>query len=233
MKPGGRTPDSPLVPTPQLESTIMSPHSLKRFLAGVAVAAVSLPGLALAEPTCVYVMSKVDSVNVTTPAVAVVVPDSDAESQPIGVHLDEHEQVILGYSVRVPGIDLGTEGDLVFVPGISQNVPSISVTIPELNISPNRCINVDGVSTPAVPVKIPASVLTLPGATADVGAIIINLVGHPVTAPGKVITFDGKTIIIPEQNSGVPSVPVGTPAQSITVDVNGTLQTARYLPPNN
>jgi hypothetical protein len=211
----------------------MSPHSLKRFLAGVAVAAVSLPGLALAEPTCVYVMSKVDSVNVTTPAVAVVVPDSDAESQPVRVHLDEQEQVILGYSVRIPGADVGTEGDLVFVPGISQNIPSISVTLPELNISPNRCINVGGVSTPAVPVKIPASVLTLPGATADVGAIILNIVGHPVTAPGQVIIFDGKTIIIPERDASIPSVPVGTPNQSITFDVNGTIQTARYLHPSS
>ncbi len=211
----------------------MSTSSLKRFLAGVAVAAVSLPGLALAEPTCLYVMSKVDSVTVATPAVAVVVPGSDSATQPVGVHLDEHEQVILGYSVRVPGIDLGTEGDLVFVPGISQNVPSISVTVPELNISPNRCINVDGVSTPAVPVHIPSSVLTLPGATADVGAIILNIVGHPVTTPGQVIIFDGKTIIIPERDAAVPSVPVGTPNQSIIVDVNGTLQTARYLSPNN
>ena len=211
----------------------MSPHSLKRFLAGVAVAAVSLPGLALAEPTCVYVMSKVDSVTVATPAVAVVVPGSDSDTQPIGVHLDEHEQVILGYSVRVPGVNLGTEGDMVFLPGISQNVPSVSFTLPELNISPNRCINVDGVSTPAVPVKIPASVLTLPGATADVGAIILNIVGRPVTAPGQVIIFDGKTIIIPERESGVPSVPVGTPKQSIVLDVNGTVHMARYLHPNS
>ncbi len=211
----------------------MSPHSLKRFLAGVAVAAVSLPGLALAEPTCVYVMSKVDSVNVTTPAVAVVVPDSDTEVQPVRVHLDEQEQIILGYSVRIPGADAGTEGQMVFVPGIAQHIPSISATLPELNISPNRCINVDGISTPAVPVNIPASVLTLPGATADVGAIIINIVGHPVTAPGQVIMFDGKTIIIPERDEAVPSVPVGTPNQSITFDVNGTIQSATYLPPNS
>ncbi|HEX8821713.1 MAG TPA: hypothetical protein VF794_17445 [Archangium sp.] len=211
----------------------MTTPSLKRFLVGAAaVAGVCVPGLALAEPTCVYVMSKVDSVTVATPAVAVVVPGSDSDTQPVGVHLDEHEQVILGYSVRVPGMNVGTEGDMVFVPGISQYVPSISVTLPELNISPNRCINVDGVSTPAVPVKIPASVLTLPGATADVGAIILNIVGHPVTAPGQVVTFDGKTIIIPERESGVPSVPVGTPNQTITVDVNGTLHMARYLHPN-
>jgi hypothetical protein len=92
---------------------------------------------------------------------------------------------------------------------------------------------VDGVSTPAVPVHIPASVLTLPGATAEVGAILINIVGNPVTAPGKVITFDGKQIVIPERDASIPSVPVGTPNQSITFDVNGAVTSARYLPPNS
>jgi hypothetical protein len=211
----------------------MTTRSLKRFLVGAAVAGVCVPGLALAEPTCVYVIGHVNSHTVATPAVTVVVPDSDAAVQPITVHLDETAQTILGYSVTVPGPIIGTDGSPIFVPGISQHIPSISVTIPELNLTPNRCINVDGVSTPAVPVYIPASVLTLPGATADVGGIVMNIVGQPVTAPGKVITFDGKQVIIPEQSSGVPSVPVRTPDQSITVDINGTLTSARYLPPNN
>jgi hypothetical protein len=211
----------------------MSPRNLKRLLVGAAFAAVSVPGLALAEPTCAYVIGHVDSYTVATPAVTVVVPDSDAAIQPITVHLDETTQNILGYSVTLPGPILGTDGSPIFVPGISQHIPSISVTIPELNLTPSRCINVDGVSTPAVPVKIPASALTLPGGSADVGGIIINLVGAPITAPGKVITFDGKTVVIPEQNTGVPSVPVGTPDQSIVVDVNGTVTTATYLPPRD
>jgi hypothetical protein len=212
----------------------MSPRHLKRFLVGAAFAGLAVPGVALADPTCAYVIGHVDSYTVTTPAVAVIVPESDGSTQPIRVHVDETGQTILGYSVRVPGADVGTDGQGVFVPGISQNIPSISATLPELNFTPSRCVNVDGVSTPAVPVYIPASVLTLPGATAEVGAIIINIVGHPLTTPGQLITFDGKTVVIPEQNAGVPSVPVGTPNQSITVDVNGTLQTAHYLtPPGN
>jgi hypothetical protein len=211
----------------------MNTTSLKRFLVGAAFAGLAVPGVALADPTCVYVISKVDSVTVTTPAVAVIVPGSDSDTQPIRVHLDEQEQVILGYSVRVPGVDVGTEGNMVFVPGIAQHIPSISTTLPELNISPSRCVNVDGVSTPAVPVHIPASVFTVPGAVADVGAIFINIVGNPVTAPGQVITFDGKQIVIPERNAAIPSVPVGTPNQSITFDVNATLTSARYLSPNS
>jgi hypothetical protein len=211
----------------------MSTRTLKRFLVGAVFAGLAVPGLALAEPTCVYVIGHVNSHTVATPAVTVVVPDSDAAIQPIRVHLDETGQTILGYSVRLPGPDLGTEGSPVFVPGISQHIPSVSFTLPELNLTPNRCINLDGVSTPAVPVYIPASAITLPGGTADVGGILLNIVGQPLTAPGKVITFDGKTIVIPERNEGVPSVPVGTPDQSITVDINGTVQTAHYLAPNS
>jgi hypothetical protein len=214
----------------------MTPRNLKRFLVGAAFAAVSLPSVAMAEEmpgTCAYVIAQVDSYTVATPAVAVVVPDSDAAIQPITVHLDETTQNILGYSVTIPGPVFGTDGSPIFVPGISQYIPSISFTVPQINLMPSRCINVDGVNTPAIPVKIPASALVLPGGSADVGGIIINLVGAPITAPGKVITFDGKTVVIPEQNAGIPSVPVGTPDQSIIVDVNGTVKSARYLPPNH
>lgn len=212
----------------------MSPRHLKRFLVGAAFAGLAVPGVALADPTCAYVIGHVNSYTVATPAVPVIVPDSDASNEPVYVHTDAVGQTILGYSVGVPGINVGTEGQGVFIPGVSLSIPSFVLTIPELNLTPSRCVNVDGVSTPAVPIYIPESVLTLPGATADVGAILLNIVGHPVTAPGQVITFDGKTVVIPAQSGGVPSVPVGTPDQSITVDINGALQTAHYLtPPGN
>jgi hypothetical protein len=211
----------------------MSTTSLKRFLVGAAVAAAAVPGLAMAEPTCVYVIGHVNSYTVATPAVTVVVPDSDAAIQPVRVHLDETAQTIIGYSVRLTGLNVESDGSPIFLPGISQSIPSVSFTLPELNLTPNRCIDINGVSTPAVPVYIPASALTLPGATADVGGIILNIMGQPLTAPGKVFTFDGKQIVVPEQTSGVPSVPVGTPNQTITFDINGTVTSAHYLSPNN
>ncbi|HEY0094631.1 MAG TPA: hypothetical protein VGB96_09915 [Archangium sp.] len=211
----------------------MSTTSLKRFLVGAAFAAVAVPGVALADPTCVYVIGHVNGRTVATPAVTVVVPDSDAAIQPIRVHLDETAQTIIGYTVRLTGLNVESDGSPIFVPGISQTIPSFSFTLPGLNLTPNRCIDINGVSTPAVPVYIPATVLTLPGATAEVGGIILNIVGQPLTAPGKVLTFDGKQIVVPEQSNGVPSVPVGTPNQSITFDINGTVTSARYLPPNN
>jgi hypothetical protein len=210
----------------------MTLKTLKQFIAGAALVGVSVPSLALAEPTCAYVIGHVNGRTVATPAVALVVPGSDAALQPVVVHLDEAGQTILGYSVPIPGASAGTEGAPVFVPGVTQHIPSFVFTLPEINLTPSRCVNVDGVSTPAVPVYIPASKLTLPGATANVGGILLNIVGHPVTAPGQLITFDGKQLVIPEQSSGVPSVPVGTPNQSIVVNVNGVVTTASYLTPN-
>ena len=211
----------------------MSPRNLKRFLVGAAFAAVTVPSVAMAAPTCAYVLGKVDSITYATPAVAVVVPPSDASIQPIRVHLDETSQTILGYSVRVPGADAETDGTPVFLPGVAQYIPSISTTVPAVDGSQSRCVNVDGIETPAVLVKIPSSVFTLPGATAYVGGAIFNIVGTHVTAPSQLIMFDGTTIVIPEREAGIPAIPVGTPNQSIIVDINGALTRATYLPPGN
>src|SRR5688572_23173544 len=101
----------------------MTTRTWKRFLVGAtAAAALSAPGIALADPTCVFVLGQVDSVTVATPAVIVLVPDSDAGVQPVRVHLDEQEQTILGYSVRTPGVDEGANPPAVFVPGTEATV---------------------------------------------------------------------------------------------------------------
>lgn len=210
----------------------MSIKSWKKFLVGAAAAGTFIPSAALAAPTCAYILGHVNSITAATPAVPVVVPDSSFDVQPVTVHVDETNQTILGYSLTVPGANAGTEGTPVFVPGVSQHVPSFVVTLPELNLDNSRCVNVDGVVTPAVPIHIPASVINLPGAVAEVGGILINIVGNPVTVPGQVITFDGHRVVVPEQDTGVPGVPVGTPDASIVVDVNGTVESAQYLAPN-
>jgi hypothetical protein len=207
--------------------------SLKKTLAAAAVAAAFAPGLAFADPTCAYVIGNVNGHTVTTPAVLVVVPSSDALSQPINVHVDPTTQTILGYSVTTPGANGGTYGSPVFVPGIAQNIPSLSFSIPDLDLGPSRCVDVGGVVVPAVPVHIPASQITLPGVGAEVGSIIVRIIGQGFTAPGRAFTFDGKTVVIPERDAGTPSVPVGTPAYTLTVDVNGAVTQAKYLPPNN
>lgn len=210
----------------------MTPRSLKCVFAGLAFVATAAPSIAMADPTCVYVIGHVNTHTVTTPSLLVVVPDSDAAVQPVAVHVDDTTQTILGYSTRAPGASGDSYGQGVFVPGVSQNIPSFSVTVPQINLTPSRCVNVNGVSTPAVPVYIPASVLTLPGATGDVGGILLNIVGNPVTAAGAFVKYNGNTIVIPNQNTGVPGVPVGTPNQSLVVNIDGVLETARYMTPN-
>lgn len=209
----------------------MTPRHLKRFLVGAAFAGLAVPGLAMAEPTCAYVLGQVDGVTVATPAVPIVVPGSDAQVQPVRVHVDDLEQSIIGYSVRVPGADVGTDGYPVFVPGISETVPSVSASLPTLDYTQMRCVNVDGISTPAVPVFVASTSLTTPGTAVNVPLIAINILGNPVTTHGQAIIVEQKTVIIPAIDTVVPGVPVGTPAETIVVDVNGTLQTARYLVP--
>lgn len=189
-----------------------------------------VPAVAMADPTCVYVLGTVNSRTVATPAILVVVPDSEATIQPVRVHVDPVEQTILGYSIRLPGQDVGTDAKTVFVPGVSQTIPSIVATIPELNLDTGHCVN-QSVSTPAVPVYVPASELNTPGAVVETPAIGLNILGQPVTAPGQVITVEGKTIIIPEMEAAVPGVTVGTPDESITVDLNGTIRCAEHLIP--
>lgn len=209
----------------------MKTNHWKRFLLGATAAALSFPGAALAAPTCAYVMGQVDSVTVATPAIVVFVPESGADIQPVRVHLDEEEHSIIGYSVRTPGIDQGVDPRKIFVPSIEHTLSPIVATIPQLTVLTGTCLNLQA-STPAVPVHIPASVFNIPGAVVDVPSIALNILRMPVTTPGRVIRYEGKTIVIPAFDAMVPGVTAGTPDQSIAVDVNGTVETARYLAPN-
>jgi hypothetical protein len=88
------------------------------------------------------------------------------------------------------------------------------------------------VSTPAVPVYIPGTALTTPGYTAEAPAIALNIVGQAVTAPGTIVKLQQNTIIIPDTSFGIPAIPVGTPNQTIVVNINGIVESARYLVPN-
>lgn len=207
--------------------------SLKRILVGSALAASLAPAIALADPTCAYVIGQVNGKTVTTPAVPVVVPSSDALAQPIMVHVDQTTQTLLGYSLGLPGASGGTYGSPIFVPGVQENLPSFSFNIPSLPLTTYRCIDFNLATVPAVPVKIPASALQAPGAVADIGGAIFNVTGTPFTVPGQVISFDGKTIFIPEMNAATPAINVGTPNQTITLDINNPASIAKYLPPHN
>lgn len=213
----------------------MTTRTWKRFLVGAtAAAALSVPGIALADPTCVFVLGQVDSVTVATPAVIVLVPDSEAGVQPVRVHLDEQEQTILGYSVRTPGVDEGVNPPAVFVPGTEATVNPIVASTLELPIETGRCEHV-GVSTPAIPVYVPESSISTPGVTVPVPAIELNILGHPVTTVGHAIVLEEKSIVIPAYDNGVPAVSVTTPDKTIVVSfsTNGLIESARHLVPPN
>jgi len=211
----------------------MTTRTWKRFLMGAtAAAALSVPSIALADPTCVYVLGQVNSVTVATPAIIVPVPDSSATVQPVRVHLDSREQNIIGYSLRTPGVDEGTQPKHVFVPGTEVTINPIVATTPQLGIPVGRCVN-QTVSTPAIPVYVPQSVLNAPGAAVDVPVIELNLLGHPISTAGKVITLPGTTIVIPAFETAVPGVSVTTPDRTISINftTDGVIQTARHVSP--
>ncbi|WP_434386063.1 hypothetical protein [Melittangium boletus] len=210
----------------------MTPRSLKSFLVGAALVASAAPGLALAGTTCVYVIGQAGGKTVTTPAIPIVVPASEALTEPVRVHLDETAQNIIGYSLAIPGLDAGTEGTPLFsIPAINQEIPGFSVNIPLIDLTRYRCVDASGVTVPAIPYYIPGSAFSVPGGFVDVGAIFFNLTGREFTVPGKLLTFDGKQVIIPTQSGSTPSTPVSTPDSSVTINLNNATYSINYLKP--
>lgn len=189
----------------------------------------TIPALAWAEPICAYVTGMVGGQSFTTPAILIYVPDSSAEVQPVRVHVDPTNQTILGYSLRVPGADYETNKKTVFVPGVNQTIQPIVATIPQLGIQYFTCLDA-GVSTPAIPVYVPASVLTTPGATIETPRIELNVIGNPITTCGHVIPLPSKTVVIPEQSATVPGVSAETPGETLVFEIDGTGYPSHYLP---
>jgi hypothetical protein len=197
----------------------MTIRTWKRFLVGAtAAAALSVPSIALAgDPLCVFVLGEVNSVTVATPAIVIPVPGSSAEVQPVRVHVNEEDHSIIGYSVRTPGVDEGTDPTAVFVPGTEVTVAPIVVTTPTVEpIEEARCVH-QSVSTPAVPVYVPESMINVPDAGIQVPVIELNILGNPISTRGKVIPLQGSTIVIPSFEAVVPGVTVETPPGEITI----------------
>lgn len=206
------------------------------LLLSAATALLALAGLpraaAAAGNTCVYVFGTINGYTVTTPAVLVIVPESEIVVDPVRVHVDPTTQNILGYTLKVPGLDQGTEEQLLYVPGVSQQLlPALETSIDDLVINESYCVSY-GVTTPAVPVYIPESALQVPGAVAEVGAIYMNLAGQVEhVVDGHIITFEGSSIIVPGVNTVVPEIPIETPDATVAVDIDGMLWIADYLTP--
>ncbi len=211
----------------------MTTRTWKQFLVGAtAAAALTVPSIALAYPTCVYILGEVNSVTVATPAIIIPVEDSSAEVQPVRVHVNEEDHSIIGYSLRTPGVDEGTDPTAVFVPGTEITVAPIVATTPVLPLQVGRCVH-QSVTTPAVPVYIPASIINVPDAGIQVPVIELNVLGHPISTRGKVIPLQGSTLVIPEFETAVPSVTWETPAEEITIrfSTGATIRDVQHLSP--
>jgi hypothetical protein len=197
----------------------------------LSLALTSAPATAFAGETCAYVFGTIGGETVTTPAIPVFVPASELTVDPIRVHVDATTIDIVGYDINIPGLDTQTNRHDLYVPALSWEIPSLSATLPELDVNISYCISA-GASVPAVPVYIPDSVFTLPGAVIETPTISLNVAGLlPLTVPGKVITIDGRTIVLTGVSVSTPPVSVSTPEDTITVDINGTLHTVTYLLP--
>ena len=191
---------------------------------------VGLTSQAEAGNVCAFVVATVGGQTITTPSIAVIVPDTGATTDPIRVHLDETEQSIVGYSLRTPGVDHEIAGQNLYVPGPTINVPSFSRTLPTVDGQLHHCVAA-GVSTPAVPIHIPASLLEIPGASTDVPETTVTYLGKQTTIPGRTVFLPGRTIILPGADAAVPPITVETAQKSVAVTFDATYQPPSPLPP--
>ena len=177
---------------------------------------------------CAFVIGSFGGQSFTTPVIPVFVPDSDAEIDPAHIHVDETHQSILGYSVTIPGVDLKTDEQRPYVPGVDQTIPSFVATLPQLDVLAGTCLAAI-VSTPAIPIHIPASVLETPGAFIDVPRIGLNLLGNPATMPGRLIELDHLTIVLPGADFVVPGQELDTPQKTLVVEIDGTQEATHIM----
>lgn len=203
---------------------------LAGFAGGCVEPEVGLASQAEAGNVCAFVTGTVAGQTITTPSLAVIVPDTAVTTDPLRVHVDGTDQSILGYSLRTPDVDREVAGRNLFVPGPGANIPSFSSTLPTIGGEVQRCLAA-GVTTPAVPIHIPASMLEIPGASVDVPAITVTYLGQQTTVPGRTLFLPGRTIILPGADATVPPITVETPEKSVEVEFDATYQPPSPLPP--
>jgi len=200
------------------------------LVSGTALTGLMVASLTVTEPPCAYVLGRVGDVTVATPALVVFVPPTDAGLQTLHVHLDESGEKLLGYSPRRTGENAGSDVGRVFVQGLPEAGAALTA-LPELGGRLRTCSSL-GVSTPAVPVPVPTSVLEqLPGALTEVPDLALVLQDSSVTVPAHLLTLQGHTLVLPLP--GVTPEPIADdlPRQSLVLGLSGSGETARYLSP--
>jgi hypothetical protein len=184
--------------------------------------------LTVTEPPCAYVLGQVGDVTVATPALVVFVPPTEAQVQPVRVHLDEAGQHLLGYSPRPTAAASGSDEARVFVQGAPESGVALSA-LPEWEGRVRTCSSL-GVSTPAVPV--PLSVLeALPSALTQTPNLAFTLDDTSVMMPAHVLALEGRTLVLPLHGATPEPVVYDLPRQSIVLGPSGSGGTARYLAP--
>lgn len=190
----------------------------------------ALASQAEAGSVCAFVTGTIGGQTITTPSIAVIVPDTAASTDPLRVHVDATSQSIVGYSLRTPGVDHEIAGQDLFVAGPGAEVPSFSRTLPLVESGDQLCLAA-GVATRAVPIHIPASMLQIPGASTDVPAITVTYLGKQSTVPGRTLSLPGRTIILPGADATVPPITVETAQKSVSVQFDASYQPPSPLPP--
>jgi hypothetical protein len=182
--------------------------------------------LTVTEPPCAYVVGQVGDVTVATPALVVFVPPAQTGLQTLRVHLDESGEKLLGYAPAPTGEAAGR----VFVRGRPET-GALFTSLPELGGRLRTCSSL-GVSTPAVPVPVPTSVLAdLPDALTEIPNLAFTLHDTAVMVPAHVLTLEGRTLLLPLHGATPEPVVYDLPRQSIVLGPSGSGGTARYLAP--
>jgi len=186
--------------------------------------------LTVPEPPCAYVVGQVGDVTVATPALVVFVPPTEAEVQPVRVHLDEAGQHLLGYSPRPTAGAAGSDEARVFVEGPPEPGAALSA-LPEWEGRVRTCSNL-GVSTPAVPISVPASVFEdLPGALTEIPDLGLALQDTSVTLPAHVLTLQGRTLVLPLHGATPEPIAYDLPRRSLVLGLSSADAPVHYLSP--
>ena len=195
----------------------------------VAVSIFAYAQAAHADDTCAYITGTVQGSAVATPAVLVITPAVSAVTTPARVVVDETTQSIVGYQLNTPLVDGTIPGDGVFVPAHQAGIGAYVATLDALQIDAFRCINL-GVSTPAVPIYVPASYLEAPGVTTTTPGTTLTISHKQVTVPAVTVAIPGHAVLVPGVDQTVPPLHVETPEQSIIINRAVAVHLA-YLPP--
>lgn len=184
---------------------------------------------AYAADTCAYITGTVQGNAVATPAVLIVTPAVSVVTTPARVIVDATSQSIIGYQLNTPLVDGTLPGDGVFVPAHQAGLGAYVASLDQLNLGAFRCINL-GVTTPAVPIYVPASFLELPGTVTTTPGTTLTISQKQVTVPAVTVALPGRDVVVPGVNETVQPIHVETPAQSVVINRQVAVQFL-YLPP--